>query len=529
MGMFLNPGNAGFESAVHSDIYIDKTELTGFTNAVLGTKQKFVCVSRPRRFGKSMAAEMLTAYYSRGCDSRMLFCNCKAASLAAFEKHLNAYNVVYMDIQWFYSIAKDKGIGENTISYMQHEVIRELQDQYQELLAETEASLSEVLLKIYSKTGEQFVVIIDEWDCLFREAKDNIRLQETYINFLRGLFKGSLAESSICLAYITGILPIKKYGTQSALNNFDEYTMVSPKALAKYVGFTEEEVHALCAEHDVDFEEVKSWYDGYSLNKIESVYSPNSVIKAISNQEMGSYWTETETYEDLKTYINMDFDGLKETIIQMLGGVRCKINTRKFQNDMTSIKSRDDVMTLLVHLGYLAYDGHTQEVYIPNQEVSDEFLNVIEDGGWDEIASTLKASEMLLYDTIQGNEKAVAASIDRIHEENISVLEYNSELSLSCVITLAYFSAGKDYVLVRELPSGKGFADVAFIPRKNSDKPALIVELKWDQSAQAAIGQIKSKNYTGVLREYENNLLLVGINYNKNTRKHECIIEKFLC
>ena len=277
----------------------------------------------------------------------------------------------------------------------------------------------------------------------------------------------------------------------------------------------------------MDFEEARRWYDGYSFSKEHSVYSPNSVIQAISNEEWGDYWTETETYESLKYYIGMNEDGLKDAIISMLGGVRCKINTRTFQNDMSNLKSRDDVLTLLVHLGYLAYDSTQKEVYIPNQEVADEFRNAVEYSGWEGVSAALQASESLLEATIRGDAETVAKGIDEVHSANTSVLAYNSEQALSCVITIAYYVARKDYTLIRELPAGKGFADIAFLPRKHTNKPALIVELKWDKSAQGAICQIKDKQYVGALEEYADNLLMVGINYDKTNKKHECIIEKY--
>lgn len=527
MGIFLNPGNAGFASSIRSNIYVDKTQLIEFTNSILRTEQRFVCISRPRRFGKSMAAKMLAAYYSCGCDSYDLFKNLKIGQSDTFKQEMNQYPVIYLDIQWFRSIAKDKGIPQQTISYMQAEVIRELFQQYPDIVTKDDCSLSETLLRIHSATNEQFIMIIDEWDCLFREDQNNIELQEIYINFLRGLFKGILAESSIGLAYLTGILPIKKYGTQSALNNFDEYTMLNPMPLEEYVGFTEEEVSHLCKEYALDFEEAKQWYDGYILGKGLHVYSPKSILDAIRRKCFGSYWTQTETYESLKSYIEMDFDGLKNAIVTMLGGGHYRINPRKFQNDMTSMKSKDDVMTLLIHLGYLAFDASKGEVFIPNQEVAGEFENAIEDGGWGEIAAAIKSSEALLDATLHGDANAVAKGIEDIHMSHTSILAYHDELSLSCVITLAYYSAKKDYVLIREFPTGKGFADIVFVPRRNSDKPALVVELKWDYSAKGAIGQIKGKKYDGVLKNYFGEIILVGINYNKKSKRHQCIIEKY--
>ena len=222
-----------------------------------------------------------------------------------------------------------------------------------------------------------------------------------------------------------------------------------------------------------------------------------------------------------------DFDGLKDAVIVMLGGGRCRINTQKFQNDLTSVKSRDDIMTLLVHLGYLAYDGDTGEVFIPNQEVAGEFENAIEDGGWDEIARAIRESEELLSATLRGDSDAVAKGIDRIHMANTSVLAYHNELSLSYVITLAYYSAQKSYTLVREMPAGKGFADIVFLPRRHVDKPAMVVELKWNRSVNGAIRQIQDKCYAGVLKDYAGDVILVGINYNKKSKQHKCLIEQY--
>ncbi|MDO4340208.1 MAG: AAA family ATPase [Eubacteriales bacterium] len=520
MGMYLNIGNAGFQ-AIRKGLYVDKSGLISYINGTLGTKDKLTCVSRPRRFGKSFATQMLCAYYDKSCDSRCLFADLEIAKKPDFEIFLNKYDVIYLDITWFISIEKNV---KNTVSYLQEQVIEELCRIYPS--AKNEKSLPIVLAKIAEITGRRFIIIIDEWDALFREAKEDADLQKEYLQLLRGLFKSSLTDKMIEAAYMTGILPIKKYGTQSALTDFREYTMLQPKKLAEYVGFTESEVKMLCNEYGMDFEEAKKWYDGYSFSKMKSVYSPNSVIQSINNEEFGDYWTETETYESLKFYIGLNEDGLKDAIIAMLCGERCKINTRTFQNDMSNIKSKDDVLTLLVHLGYLAYDSAGKEVYIPNQEVADEFRSAVEYSGWEGVSKALQQSEKLLEATLRQDGEAVGKAIDEIHTANTSVLAYNNENSLSCVITIAYYVAKKDYVLIRELPGGKGFADVVFLPRKCTDKPALIIELKWNKSAFGAIKQIKERKYTGVLEDYTGDILLVGINYDKKSKKHECVIEK---
>lgn len=523
MGRYLNLGNEGFRS-IRKGLYVDKSKLIEYVNRTLGTKDKLICFSRPRRFGKSYATQMLCAYYDKSCDSEALFEDLEIKKRKDFSLHLNRYPVIYLDITWFIATA---GKIENTVTHLQKEVIRELREAYPSFTAE-ESVLPVALSDISSASGEKFIMIIDEWDALFREAKDHTELQKEYLQLLRGLFKSSITDKMIEAAYMTGILPIKKYGTQSALTDFREYTMIQPQLLAEFVGFTDEEVRKLCQEYDLDYEEAKKWYDGYSFSKIHSIYSPNSIIQAVKNKEFGDYWTETETYESLKHYIDMNMDGLKEAIVLMLGGARCKINTRTFQNDMLNVKSKDDVLTLLIHLGYLGYDGEAKEVYIPNQEVADEFKNAVEYSDWDGVSAALQASDRLLEATIRGDADTVAEELDKNHMANTSVLAYNNELSLSCAITIAYYVAKKDYIMIRECPAGKGFADIAFIPRKNTKKPALIVELKWNRSAQGAIRQIYENEYAGVLEEYKDNLLLVGINYDKQKKKHECIIEKYI-
>ena len=530
MGIYLNPGNEQFTASINSELYVDKTELIKYTSSRIGKDRPLICSSRPRRFGKTMAVTMLSAYYSKGCHSERLFAGLKISRNEFFKVHLNKYNVIFLDIQWMYGNALEemkRNSSVKVVSYIQEQVISELRKEYPECVLDTDISLPSVLAKINAETKEQFIIMIDEWDCLFREDKNNEKLQKEYINLLRGLFKGTPSGAFLKLAYITGILPIKKYGTQSALNNFREHTMVSPRQMAEYVGFTETEVKAICKEHDIPFTEMQRWYDGYYFEKAGHIYSPNSVIEAVDSGEFGNYWSGTETYESLMTYIAMDFDGLRQMIVDMLGGQGCSIDVESFQNDITSFNSADDVITLLIHLGYMAYDGKTKKVFIPNDEVRSVFLRAIRNDGWEEVMKAVSASEALLKATLAMDEKTVAQMIQEVHMHSSSSLIYNNEISLSSVIALAYYSACRDYTLIRELPAGKGFADMVFLPKRTSLNPALVLELKWDKTAEGAISQIKSKGYVSALKEYKGNILLVGINYEKKNKKHECKIERF--
>ncbi|MCC8140527.1 MAG: ATP-binding protein [Lachnospiraceae bacterium] len=523
MGTYINPGNEGFR-IITNDIYVDKTGLIDYVNSTIDTPRRLTCFSRPRRFGKSFAAKMLSAYYDKSCDSRTLFEGLEIAEKASFEKGLNRYDVIYLDITRFISVASSI---KDVVRSIQSEVIGELRCVYPGAVGEDETILADALLHVTEKTGERFVIIIDEWDALFREAKGDEALQKEYVQLLRGLFKGGPStDRTIAAAYMTGILPIKKYGTQSALTDFREFTMTNPDALAPYLGFSEAEVRRLCETYDADFESMRCWYDGYHFEQVGSVYNPNSVMSAIWRKSFRSYWTSSETYESLKTYINMNLEGLRDAIIAMLGGRRQKVDTLYFQNDMTSLTNKDHVLTLLIHLGYLFYDSEKGEAGIPNLEVADSFRLAVRDAGWEKIAEALTDADDLLEATLRGDCAAIEKALEEIHMAKSSVLKYNDENSLACAIYIAYYTAERFYEIFRELPSGKGFADVVFIPRRNTNKPAILVELKYDESADAAIRQIHEKRYEGKLREYFGNLLLVGINYDRKTKKHSCVIEK---
>lgn len=410
MGRYLNPSNIGFQNALNSQIYVDKTAMIERLNQIIGTNEPMICVSRPRRFGKSMAVNMLTAYYSRGCRSKELFQGLAISQSESFEKHLNQYDVIRMDMQQLLGEAAEVveyDHGKSALRYIRQEVASELQEYYPECNV-TGVPLSKALWNVSNATGRRFVVIIDEWDSVFRNYKEDHLFQKEYIDFLRGLFKGIVAEECIAFAYITGILPVKKYGTQSALNNFQEFTMVDPRWMSEFFGFTEREVTALCRQYEVDFSEVKKWYDGYHLKDEVDIYNPRSVVVTMLEREFGSHWTSTETYESLKGYITMNFDGLKGIVTRLIAGESLPVNISRFKNDMTSMNSSDDVLALLIHLGYLGYDETASAVYIPNEEVRLEFVNAVEDTGWTEVIRAIQNSERLLLATWMMNQSAVA-------------------------------------------------------------------------------------------------------------------------
>ena len=523
MGIYFNPTNESFTQAKNSMIYVDKTELLEQLNLRLSTENKCIAVSHARRFGKSHAAGMIDAYYSLGCDSSNLFDNTKIAANADYKKYMNKYNVIHLDISSFWDDFKD-----NLVEKIKEYIIDDFKKSFNDEI-DYSKKFSVILMSVYQKTNIPFVIIIDEWDCVIRNSDDK-ELVHSYLQFLHSLFKSEESKAFLALGYITGILPIKKIKDESALNNFREYTMLKSKPITKYYGFTEEEVKQLCQKYDMDFDSVKAWYNGYLIDGIH-MYNPNSVTQAMIDQDCDSYWRNTSSFSSINTFITMNYAGLKDDIMIMLAGGKVMVDTRSFQNDLSDIHSKDDALTALIHLGYLGYDADRKKSFIPNYEVATAFELALQTGEWSEIAKAISTCDELLDETIDGNAIRVAELIEQAHDTYTSVLKYNDENSLSCVLTMAYFTAPGYYNIVREMPAGKGFADFAFIPRSNAGfRPAMIVELKYNQSAETAIKQIKEKKYHGALSGYSDKILLVGINYNadgSNKKHHTCVIEEW--
>lgn len=525
LGRFVNPDNSAFQVALNSEIYVDKSALIQYTNKVIATNQALICNSRPRRFGKSITANMLVAYYSRGCNSEKMFAKLNIAQSASYKQHLNKYDVIYIDVQ---NCLMDVGAAELTVRYIHKNIISELQEAYPDIPLTDVRTAYGALTRINLATGKRFVIIIDEWDVLIRDKAKDKAVQEEYINFLRGMFKGGDPTKFIALAFMTGILPIKKYNTQSALNNFDEFTMINPTVMAPYIGFTEEEVKMLCEQYHRDFVEVKRWYDGYKLDNYH-VYNPRAVVNVMMRGAFQSYWSQTGTYEAIAPLINMNFDGLKTDIIKMLSGEAVDIRVLTYQNDLVTFKNKHDVLTSLVHLGYLAYEQKWKKAYIPNEEIRSEFLNAVEETSWSEFIDFQRMSQEALEATLDMDGERLAELIEQVHMEYASVIQYNNENSLSSVLSIAYLSAMQYYFKpIRELPLGRGFADFVFIPKEQYAEyyPALLVELKWNKTAETALQQIKDKQYPASLQNYTKDILLVGINYDKKSKQHECVLEK---
>lgn len=533
MGRYVNPGNDGFANIV-ADEYVDKTGLVALFDSTLNKPRKLVMVSRPRRFGKSYAAQAVSAFYSCGCDSRALFDGLEVSRRDNWDANLNQYNVVQLDMASVMQTTKSGDVVGKVTEMVMPELRQLLPDAGSRAAGENDL-LASALFDVTVAMGRKFVFVIDEWDAPYRLAQNDKRLQDTYAEWLRSLFKNiTFTGPVVAGAYMTGILPIKKYAHQSAVSDFREYTMVDPGQYVPYVGFTEDEVAGLCNKYGLDFADVRRWYDGYDLPAFRpgvegpmhvSIFAPYSAMLACERGRTGSYWPSTETFEELRRYIDMDFEGLQADLLRAIGGEELRVNPARFQNDMTSISDRDDVLTLLVHLGYLCYDRGTGRARVPNEEVRGELANAVEASRHPRVARVMRDSMRLVESALAMDGESVAAGIQRAHDASCSPLHYNDEQALRAVVKAALIASVDDWACVDELPSGHGYVDVAYLPRSGSNKPALVVELKWNKPVKVAIDQIRNRDYPQVLRDLDVSILLVGITYDTGTKQHSCHIE----
>ena len=495
-------------------------------NDRIGTNDDLVCISRPRRFGKSYAAKTICAYYDCSVDSHELFDRFAISGSHDYEKHINKYNVIGLDMT---EIISTHGIGTERSDDLIKDLCTEIKDEVCSVYPQIDGdgSIFKVLYDYVSISQRKIVFVIDEWDAIIREFSKDEALQKRYIDFLRGLFKNSnFTPACIAAAYITGILPIKKDKSQSALSDLKEYTVLAPGKFAGYIGFNENEVRSLCENADMDFQQMKWWYDGYTLGHNTEIYNPYSVMCALEYQKYSSYWRKTSATESLETYIKLDFDGLQEAVLRLISGEAIEINTNTFENDFITFKSKDDVLTLMIHLGYLTYDDDTTLARIPNEEIRTEFDGLLNNKSAEKLMELVRKSNKILQDTIDGNETSVANAIDAIRKSEYAPTFYNDEQALRYVIKFAYIVCVDKYLKVEELPSGKSIADVVFLPKKRTADPAIVVELKWNKTSEAAIEQIRNNEYPEVLKEFSSEVIMVGINYDPKAKEHSCKIER---
>ena len=528
-----------FRYDIDSDLYIDKSLMIAELNKQINTNCRFICMSRARRFGKTMMTNLMSAYYSKNCNSRELFENLELSKHEGWDKYLNNVNVIQIDLQGFYSDAEDKS---QTIRILQRKVVDELRKQFPTIEIQNSASIATAITDIHNELGESFVIIIDEYDVLIRDKSVPASLCNEYIELLNALFKSNTTQKAISLAYLTGILPIYREIVQSKLNNFTEYTMLAPDQFAQYFGFTGKEVKKICREKNTDYEMCKLMYDGYVYEKprelleqpdddgepVIHIFNPRSVTEAARNGRYRNYWVATSALEAITFYLDANIEGIKDDIMAMLKGERdIKINVELYNNNVECFATKDEVFTYLIHLGYLAYDPLDESCHIPNAEIRQAWFNIMSKAkGFEPIRQMLETGRALIESTEKGDTEAVTKALDDSHADISSPLSYNRESTMQSAILMAYFYARKEYMIFSELPTGCGYADVVLVPTLPK-KPVIIIELKKDGDPAVALQQIRTRNYAHAFRHHPGkSAVLVGIAYDAESKHHKCLIEK---
>ena len=506
-----------FSKTVKEKYFVDKSELIEKMNELVGTASQYVCITRPRRFGKTLNAMMLASYYSKNADFKYLFDKLKVSKSDSYLEHLNKHNVIYMT---FNQLPSANCTYEDFIGRYTSFLVKDLKEICPEIEVNEKMLLSDMFDYVYQKQGDSFIFILDEWDYIFNNSLFSESDRKAFLEFLRDLLKD---KPYVELAYMTGVLPIAKYSSGSALNMFKEYNMLNDSKYDKYFGFTIAEVENLSKKQNkITFDELKSWYDGYKTFSGLEVFNPRSVVYALSDGICQSYWTNTGPMDEILYYINQDIDSVKDDIIRMTSGIPLEIKLKGYGAEQIELNNRNQVLSAMSIYGFLSY--HDETLTIPNKELRIKFDEALEDKSMGTISEIVLKSNEMLKATLKKDTKTMEKIIQEAHDINTPIIKYNDENSLACIITLVYLSARSKYKIVREMPAGIGFADFIFYPN-DKNKPSFILELKKNSTPDEALKQIKEKRYATALKDYTGKKLAVGISYDEKLKKHSVKIE----
>lgn len=508
-----------FEQTINDKIYVDKSSMIHLiSNNIKMRSSKYICITRPRRFGKTINANMLGAYFTKGYDTHSLFDRLNISETENYEQHINQHHVIYINLSRMPDFCDSFTIYLKSI----HKKLMNDMVEYYNIDSKLYDSISDAL----NACNDTFMFILDEWDSIFYKDFMTEKDKKEYLEFLNGLLKD---QPYVDLAYMTGVLPIAKYSSGSALNRhcpplgvFEEFSFMKDDIYEEYFGFHEDEVKELCKYYPkVTYGELKYWYDGYVLEDGRSLFNPRSVTSALKRGKCRNYWTETGPMNEVADCIENNVKAVREDIVNLVSEIPVKVDLEGYGASDLNLDTRDAILSAMVVYGFLSY--HKGKLQIPNHELMMKFETVLERESMGEVAEIVKNSEKMLNATIKQDTESVAHYLREIHAREVPLLKYNDENSLSCVITLCYLKARDYYRVTREEHSGEGYVDFLFYPIVNG-YPAIVLELKYGHSAEDAIKQIKRKNYIDQVRIYKD-ILLVGINYDKENKKHTCIIE----
>lgn len=534
MGIYLNGEDPYFmyKSETLKPFFVDKSKILEELIPLVREGNQFICITRPRRFGKTIIANMIGAFFSCAHDAGDLFDSLAIAAFPDYRENLNRYDVIYID----FSEMDDE--CKSYASYIRNikDLLREdLHMAYPEVNFRNNGSLTEDLKRVHMHTHRKFIFVLDEWDAVFHVPFFNDSDRQDYLRFLKNLLKG---KAYVSLAYMTGILPVQKYSSGSELNMFLEYTMATEEKFSRYFGFTEQEVDMLFSRYRktedtprFSREELKRWYDGYHIMSGEHIYNPRSVVASLTNNNLGNYWTSSGPYDEIFYYIEKNVDDVRDDLAFMAAGMKVPAQVTEYAAASMNLSTKNEIFSAMVVYGFLSYDNGF--VQIPNKELMDQFSNMLKkEPSLGYVNQLARESEKMLRATLECDTDTMLSILEHAHNTEIPLLSYNSEADLTALVNLVYLSARDSYRVEREDKAGIGYVDFIFYPERNFRDDCIILELKVDHTPEEAIRQIKNRQYAlnfepklGEAPKYTGRILAVGIAYDRETKKHGCKIE----
>ena len=535
MGVYLNNTSSyeAYRKVKNSPYFVDKTHILTKIIPRIETSENCLCITRPRRFGKSVIANMMAAFFSKGCNAEELFNGSQISLCDNYKSQMNQYNVISLSLN---------RIPNNCTSYRQY--IERIESRLKRDLIHSfpaadiceQDALWDILTDIYAQENSaKFIFILDEWDYIFHRDFVTEEDKASYIDFLSNLLKD---QPYVSLAYMTGILPIAKYSSGSELNMFAEYTMAAEELYSEYFGFTEKEVDILFEKYlqnepnpQIAREGLRIWYDGYHTKSGERVYNPRSVVLALTNNNLGNYWTSSGPYDEIYYYVQHNIAAVQDDLAQMISGIPVPAKISEYAATSMRLSTKEEIFSAMVVYGFLTYENGC--VSIPNKELMDRFNEMLmKEQSLGYIYQLAQKSEKMLSATLAGDTDMMTEILEYAHNTESPLLSYSSEAELTMIVNLVYLQARDRYRIEREDKAGIGYVDFIFYPEINQKADGIILELKVDHTAEEAIQQIKEKKYLtkfqgklGQKPRYTGRILGVGIAYYKDTKKHECKIE----
>ena len=535
MGIYLNSESAYtlYKSETQKPYFVDKSRMIEELFPLIEEGANHICITRPRRFGKTVTANMISAFFSKAREASDIFDRLKISTSQNYSKYRNQYNVIHISLN---DISRQCTTYEEYITRIEQRLVRDLKRAYPQAELDGEESAVDALMEIYTEYSEnRFIFVFDEWDFLFHQPFVTEKEKREYLSYLRSLLKD---RPYVILAYMTGILPIAKYSSGSELNMFTEYTMLSEEKFSEVFGFTDSEVDTLYQKYTdytehikVTREGLRYWYNGYHTFSGERVYNPRSVVCALRNNNLGNYWTSAGPYDEIYYYIENNVAAVRDDLALMVSGIPVPAKIREYAATSMNLNTKDEIFSSMVVYGFLSYENG--KVSIPNKELMDRFDEMLQrEPSLGYVYRLARASDRMLEATLNGDVDTMAEILELAHDTEVPLLRYNNETELSAVVNLVYLSARDRYRVEREDKSGTGYVDFIFYPETDKSLDCIILELKVDSSPEEAIGQIKTRKYDLRFRErigeeqkYTGRILAVGISYNKKTKKHICKVE----